>query len=182
MACLRILAGLLILTATAAAQGPERPAAAPAAIDEALRWITRNSTYRAIPLRHWITVTAEDMPAQARKLRAAGDPRMVYAMYVCASRTLYFRADADFRDPVVFSFLVHELTHHLQCETGRSDVDLCAWEREAYGIQHAYLRSVAKAGTMDGVRLSRKRLAAVQTTAADLDRRRDEACRDLQRY
>ncbi len=184
MAWFRILVGLSMFAASAAAQAPGTPATTPAAqsaIDTALGWIAANSTYKPIPLRHWVPVKAEDMPAHAWLLHVAADPRMVFSMYSCARRTLYFRADADFKDPVVFSFLVHELAHHLQCETGRSERDLCAWEREAYGLQDAYLQSVIRAGAKDGRRLSNAEMNAARTTAADLGRRRDAACQDLQR-
>jgi len=184
MASLRILIGLFMLAVPAAAQEPNAAttaSAAQVAINAALRWIAANSTYEPIAVRHWVPLKAEDMAANAWMLHVAADPQMVFSMYSCARRTLYFRADADFNDAVVFSFLVHELTHHLQCETGRSEVDLCGWERQAYGLQGAYLQSVIKAGAKDGRRLSRAEMSAAQATEADLDRRRDAACADLRR-
>jgi hypothetical protein len=182
MAWRRVPVYVLAFVATVGAQGPGAPApdrAARAAIDSALHWIVANSTYAAVPLRHWVVLKAADMPARARTLNVADDPRAVYGMFDCATDTLYFQRDADLRDPVVFSFLVHEVTHHLQCRSGRMGKDLCAWEREAYGMQGAYLRSVVEAGVKDGKRLNSAQLTAARTTEADLDRRTDIACADL---
>ncbi len=184
MAWLRILAIALILAGTAEAQTPEWLAprsAPPPAVAAAMRWITRNSTYPAKPLGNWVALRAEDMPARARSLHVADDPKLVYGMFSCASDTLYFRSDADFSDPVVFSYLVHEVTHHLQCTGGRVGIDYCAWEREAYGIQGAYLRAVIKAGTHDGRRLSAAQLAAARAVLDDLPNRASIACADLRR-
>src|SRR6185437_5520397 len=136
-------------------------------------------TYRAIPLRHWVVLKAEDMPARARSLNVADDPRTVYGMFDCATDTLYFQRDVDLGDPVVFSFLVHEVVHHLQCRSGRMGDDLCAWEREAYGLQGAYLRSVVAGGMKDGKRLNGAQLTDARATEADLERRTDIACADL---
>ena len=181
---LRTLIAAFMLVGTAAAGTPEwmsSHADPPPAVAAAVRWIAENSTYAPKPLRNWVALRAEDMPARARSLHVADDPRVVYGMYSCATDTLYFRRDVDFNDPVVFSFLVHEVTHHLQCASGRSGIDLCAWEREAYGLQGAYLRSVIKAGEKDGKRLTKAQLAAARATEADLGRRTDIACTDLRR-
>ena len=184
MARLWILVTALMLAgtvATAAPAGLTNRRGMPPAVDAALRWIARNSTYSPVPLRHWAAVEAKDMPARARTLHVADDPHLVYGMFSCATDTLYFRRGADFSDPVVFSFLIHEVTHHLQCASGRSRFDLCAWEREAYTLQGAYLRSVIDAGVNDGKRLTKSRLKAARATVADIPRRIGVACADLRR-
>lgn len=181
MAWLRVLVIAAIFAATVAAKPAAPPgpdAATRAAIDSALSWLARNSHYSPTPVRSWVVLDAKDVAAHARNLHVADDPRMVFAMYSCSAHTLYFRRGADFSDPVVFSFLVHELTHHLQCESGRAESDLCAWEREAYGMQGAYLRAAIATG-MNGKRLNAVQLTAARATAADLDRRTEIACADL---
>lgn len=183
MAWLRIVTTALMLGAAAAhaAARPSAGAAGLAAVAAALRWIAQNSTYGPVPLRHWVALDVAEMPARARSLHVADDPRMVYGMFSCATDTLYFRRDADFTDPVVFSFLVHEVAHHLQCASGRSEADFCPWEREAYGLQGAYLHQVIKTGFKDGKRLNSAQMTAARTAAADMSRRADIACADLRR-
>lgn len=177
MVWLRVLAIIVTFAATVAATPGPDPAAR-AAIKAGLSWLARHSQYKPIPLRNWVALDAGDVAARARTLYVINDPRMVFAMYSCATHTLYFRRGADFDDPVVFSFLVHELTHHLQCESGRNTSDLCALEREAYSLQGAYLRSAIASG-VNGKRLNAAQLTDAHATAADLNRRAQVTCAAL---
>jgi hypothetical protein len=173
-----------LFAATASAQPSEIAVIDPvarAAIDRALHWIAANSAYRPVPLRRWEAIRSEDMASRAWWLRVAAEPSTVYSMYSCAHQTLYFQRGADFDDPVVFSFLVHEVTHHLQCASPHVGTDLCAWEREAYRVQGAYLRSVIAARSQDGRKLSPAQLSAAKATADDLGNRAKAACAALYR-
>lgn len=177
-----LFAATALLAASAGAQPSELAAVDPvtrAAIERALAWIAGNSAYHPVPLRRWEAIKSEDMASRAWWLGVADEPKTVYSMYSCAHHTLYFQRGADFDDPVVFSFLIHEVTHHLQCETPHAGTDLCAWEREAYRVQGAYLRSVIATRSQNGRKLSPAQLSTAKTTADDLGNRAKSACAAL---
>lgn len=68
----------------------------------------------------------------------------VYALYNYLDQTIYLAEDIDISTRFGKSILVHELVHHYQYETGRSDKVECLRQLEtlAYRTQINYLKYV----------------------------------------
>lgn len=141
--CIRALAAAvaawaLSFAAPAAAQEmPER-------FREATAWIEQNSAYQNIrPVRSWMELTPEEMTRQA----FTNGMRSAMAMYYCNAQSIALLSKLedgryiDWSRPYSRAILVHELTHHAQCVSGRwSGISRCALEKEAYGLQAKFLR------------------------------------------
>lgn len=143
------------------------------AFARAIAIVEAHSAYREIPpVRYWVKVPAGDMPRIAIRNQAAGDHRLVVAMFVCQERAMYLSDGLDPADPDQMGIVVHEMVHHAQCEASRFTHDLCPAEREAYRIQAAYFRSLDGlangfgAGPVDG-----------QARAQELEQSAEYACR-----
>ncbi len=81
-------------------------------------------------------MTAAEMRSKSANWGGSGTAG---ALYLCSSQTTML-SDA-FNPKLVWdqSVLVHELTHHAQCVSGRSMANYCEIEREAYNLQFKYL-------------------------------------------
>jgi hypothetical protein len=113
----------------------------PAHMKEALRWIELNSDYRNLaPPRSYSVVSNEEMRRHAMNLASASGAN---AMYTCASQHVWLRDAFNPKQIYDQSVLVHELTHHAQCVTGRAASNPCEKEREAYELQYKYLMQKA---------------------------------------
>lgn len=138
--------------------------------------VESHSHYREIPpVRHWVKVQLGDMARLAIRNDAAGDQRLVVAMFVCQEKAMYLSEALDPDDPEQMAIVVHEMVHHAQCEAGRYTRDTCPAEREAYAIQAAYLRSVER-HAMNG-RANGSDAAESDNRTRDLERTAESACR-----
>lgn len=131
--------GFMILSLSAAAAEPTPDQRK--IVEIALRWIETHSDYKEIhPPQQLILVDPAEMTAEAAKRKASPTSS---AMYDCRTQTVIMRSDSDFTRVVVQSTVLHELVHHAQCLERRFRGDLCAQEQEAYGLQVAWLKSLA---------------------------------------
>jgi len=136
---------LLGLVVPAWAQAPATDEASKQrALKIARDWLHDNTDYKQIPdISSWVVLSDERMIAQARvggDLPGRGVRHVPGFIYNCGERRLYQQQGVNFFDIAILSLLVHELTHHAQCLTGKSFADICAIEREAYLNQQRFVR------------------------------------------
>lgn len=174
-----LLAIFLALAAPVAAQAPRTDEAAKQqALNIARDWLQANTTYKQIPeIRTWVSLPRERMADQARRGGLPGSANHVpAAIYSCGQSTLYLQEGVDFFDMAILSVLVHELTHHAQCTTGRSFADICAVEREAYLNQQRFVRSVGPRLAAAGRPLSPPQAQAFEGFARSINPLIDTVC------
>src|SRR4051812_3304871 len=136
-----VLAGLFLAGCTI--QTPLDPTQADAKIAAGLDWLKQNSEYREpAPLRAWMQQSAEQMRAHGARLALSSNDRNPYAAFDCASHTLYLWSGANLNDSVVVSFILHALTHHLQCAAAPVAMEPCAAEHEATALQAKFVRGI----------------------------------------
>jgi hypothetical protein len=147
------------------------------AIPITLKLVETLSKYKNIPpVRFWVELSADRMGAQAIKFGMAGDHRQIAAIYSCAFHTMYTRQGWNYDDPGPLSALVHELTHHAQCEAHVPMVDACPVEREAYAVQAAFVRSLPDMMAKRGRTLTEEQRAKVEAAAKAIEATADQAC------
>jgi hypothetical protein len=135
-----LLAGLLLTGCTM--QTPLEPAQADQKIAAAMDWLKQNSDYHdAAPLPAWVEQSAEQMKAHATQSSLSPDDRNPYAIYDCPQHTLYLWSGANLKDSIVVSFILHALTHHLQCVQA-TPIEACTAEREAATLQAKFIRGI----------------------------------------
>lgn len=136
-----VLAGLMLAACTI--QTPLDPARADEKISASLDWLKQNSDYhQPVPLRAWVSQSTAQMKAHAAQAPLSANDQNPYAIFDCAQRTLYLWAGANINDSVVVSYILHALTHHLQCETHLGPMEPCAAEREATTLQAKFVRGI----------------------------------------
>lgn len=140
-----VLLAFLALAAPAWAQAPATDEASKQRVLKIARdWLQDNTAYKQIPEIHsWVALSDERMVAQARvggDLPGRAATHVPAFIYNCGERRLYQQQGVNFFDIAIMSALVHELTHHAQCVTGKSFADICAIEREAYLNQQRFVR------------------------------------------
>jgi hypothetical protein len=148
------------------------------ALELALAWVTHHTEHAdAPPVRAYVVLAPEAMSAQAAKVYSARpSPREVFAMFSCAERTLYFRSDADFDNPLVFSFLVREVVRYAQCESARSAGNRCELAREPYWAQAKFIRATPGIFASQGKPMSVAQANFLDNVALDVDKLADRAC------
>lgn len=121
---------------------PLDPAQADAKIAAAQDWLKQNSEYKdPVPLRAWTQQSTEQMRAHAALSPLSANDRNPYAIFDCGQRTLYLWAGANLKDSIVVSYLIHALTHHLQCAAS-APMEPCAAEHEASALQAKFVRGI----------------------------------------
>src|SRR5581483_4059086 len=103
------------------------------ALELALAWVNHNTDRTDVAAPELVTLSPEAMASEAARLGSAG--RDAFALYSCAQQTLFVRRDADFDNPLVFSFLVRELVRSAQCRSGDAGTATCEARREPYWAQ-----------------------------------------------
>lgn len=150
------------------------------AIPVAVKLVETLSKYKNIPpVRFWVELSTEQMGAQAIKFGMAGDHRQIAAIYACPFHTMYTRQGWNYDDPGPLSALVHELTHHAQCEAHVPMVDACPVEREAYAVQAAFVRTLPDMMAKRGRTITDEQRAKVEAAAKEIEATADRACAAL---
>jgi hypothetical protein len=136
-----LLAGLMLAGCTIPT--PVDPVQADEKIAASLDWLKQNSEYKdPPPLRAWVQQSREQMQAHAARLALVANDRNPYAIFDCSQRTLYLWSGANLKDSIVVSYILHALTHHLQCEAHPKPMEPCAAEREASALQAKFIRGI----------------------------------------
>jgi hypothetical protein len=89
---------------------------------------------------------------------------------------LFVRSDADFDNPLVFSFLVRELVRSAQCHGATAEAGSCEVRREPYWAQAKFVRAVPDLFERQGRRVSDAQASFFDSVALDIDKLADRAC------
>lgn len=118
------------------------------AAEFALRYLRDTTPYSKISTPCFVWASKESVaskPAPAVPEGFDSQRNVRTAVYHCGTNTIYLREDIGagrlLHHPYGTSILVHELTHHGQCQGGMmATVTRCNLEHEAYFIQADFLR------------------------------------------